>query len=148
MHQSHPHRRQREQLTRQIDLTNQRAVNHHGAGTVAEPLREEVDGNHAREQIHRIVVHTAFQAKEHTHGNVEHQELHTRLNVRPQNAQHRAAVADLDFLIDQQSKQIAVLHRIQDAAPVAGHLQGQRTQIAHRVSSESVCSAKVLAHAS
>ena len=93
-------------------------------------------------------MHTAFQAKEHTHGNVEHQELHTRLNVRPQNAQHRAAVADLDFLIDQQSKQVAVLHRIQDAAPTAGRLQGNRLQIVHRVSSESVCSAKVLAHTS
>ena len=24
-------------------------------------------------RVHRIVVHTAFQIKEHTHGNVEHQ---------------------------------------------------------------------------
>ena len=49
MHQSHPHRRQREQLTRQVNLANQSAVNHHGASTIAEPLREEVNGNHARE---------------------------------------------------------------------------------------------------
>ena len=148
MHQSHPHRRQREQLTRQINLANQSAVNHHGAGTITKTLREEVNGNHAREKIHSIVVHTAFQAKEKTHGNVEHQELHTRLNVGPQNTQHRAAVADLDFLIDQKSKQVAILHRIQDAAAATGRLQGNRLQIAHRVSSESVCSAKVLAHAS
>ena len=83
MNESNPHRREREKLTRQVDLTNQCAIDHHGPRAVTKPFREEVNNDHAREQINSVVVHTPFKAQEKAHRNIEHSELDTRLNVRP-----------------------------------------------------------------
>ena len=83
MNESNPHRREREKLTRQVDRTNQCAIDHHGPRAVTKPFREEVNNDHAREQINSVVVHTPLKAQEKAHRNIEHSELDTRLNVRP-----------------------------------------------------------------
>jgi hypothetical protein len=117
----------REHLSGQVDLLDQRSVVHQRSGAVGEGLVEERDDRDSGEQVDGEEFDPRVHAQEDADGDEEHHELHERLDVRPQPAQHRTAVADLHFLAHDQRQQVATTEHVEQSEVASG--AGQRGRL-------------------
>jgi hypothetical protein len=101
----HADRRERQDLARERDLLDQVRVVDHRPRTSQRGGREQVPRQQAREEVDGVVRQPIA---EHTRDEREHGQVHEGIQQRPDRAEHRGHVLDLQLLADQVGQDLAV----------------------------------------
>jgi hypothetical protein len=104
VHEGDSHGRERQDLVRERHLLHQVRVVDHRTGAAAHRGGEQVPGEQAREQVHRIVRDARA---EHARDEGEDRQIHDRVQERPEGSEDRGRVLDLELAADEVQQDLA-----------------------------------------